>query len=159
MRWSGAGRLRVCIANKGGPQIPIQKDHLEQTKCGHAPRPDDVRGTIHAEERGHTTRARPVHGIRPETSSSEARTAAVQRGWELSAVMAMTREADDGRGSSQSADFSPRHHELKRQTAAIQHGLVLSAADVESILSICFLGQTRVCRVDPVRVLHLYKYF
>ena len=63
---------RGCIADKGGPQIPIREDHLEQTKRGHAPRPDDVHGTIHAEERSHTTRARPVRGIRPETSSSEA---------------------------------------------------------------------------------------
>ena len=65
MRWSGAGRPRVCIADKGGPQITIREDHLERTKRGHALRPDGVRGTIHAEERGHTTRARPVRGIRP----------------------------------------------------------------------------------------------
>ena len=72
MRWSRAGRPRVCIADKGGPQIPIREDNFEETKRGHALRPDGVRGTIHAEERGHTTRACPVRRIRPETSFSEA---------------------------------------------------------------------------------------
>ncbi|KAF2579282.1 hypothetical protein F2Q68_00006037 [Brassica cretica] len=34
MRRSGVGRPRVCIADKGGPQIPIREDHLERTKRG-----------------------------------------------------------------------------------------------------------------------------
>ncbi|KAF3506503.1 hypothetical protein F2Q69_00008371 [Brassica cretica] len=70
-RWSETGETRVCIADKGGPQIPVREGHLARTNRGHAERPDGVRGMSHAEERGHTTRARPVRGKRPETRCSQ----------------------------------------------------------------------------------------
>ena len=87
------------------------------------------------------------------------RTAAMQRGWELSAVIG----DDKGRGRVPQVEAGCGFGSETACSICTDRG---HAARVEAIrgryqncLSICFSGQTRVCRVDPVRVLNLYKYF
>ena len=83
----------------------------------------------------------------------------MKRGLKVSAVNGDEKRRRRWRGSSQAADSSSRRRVLNARTAAMQRGLRPSAADTKTVLSICLSGQTRVCRVDPVRVLNLYKYF
>ena len=67
--------------------------------------------------------------------------------------------ADVDCGRAWSAETSQRGRVLTGQTADHGRGLEPFAVDAKTISPICLLGQSRVCRVDPVRVLSLYKYF
>jgi len=67
--------------------------------------------------------------------------------------------ADVDCGRAWSAETSQRGWVLTGQTAEHRRGLEPFAVDAKTISPICLSGQTRICRVDPVRVLSLYKYF
>ena len=109
--------------------------------------------------RGHVLRTKASRGLLVERAIQSERTADLPRGLLLSAVMGDDKGRGRWRGSRQAADSSPRRRVLNARTVAMQRGLSPSAADTKTILSICLSGQTRVCQVDPVRVLNLYKYF
>ena len=90
--------------------------------------------------RGRNPRTTPVRGIGLESSRLV---------WSAADVYC---------GRRQSADSRPRGRFLMGQTADHGRGLEPSAVDAKTSSPICLSGQTRVCRVDPVRVLSYYKY-
>ena len=93
------------------------------------------------QSRGRNPQTTPVRGIGPESSGLV---------WSATGVYC---------GQRQSMDSRPRGRVLMGRTADHGRGLEPSAVDAKTSSPICLSGQTRVCRVDPVRVLSLYKYF